>query len=66
MYAFGLQSGSPKGTLEVSVGIIYSCNAGTPSSLTLGSHTEDTIGAYIVAAKSFLIPRAVWQVGVSQ
>lgn len=43
MYIAGLHPGAPKGNPEVSVGIVYSCNVGTPSWLTLGSHTEDTL-----------------------
>lgn len=43
MYIAGLHPGAPKGNPEVSVGIVYSCSVGTPSCLTLGSHTEDTL-----------------------
>lgn len=43
MYIAGLHPGSPKRNPEVSVGSVYSCNVGTPSCLTLGSHTEDAL-----------------------
>lgn len=45
MYPSGLHPGSPKQNPEISVGIVYSCNVGTPSYLTLGSHTEGALSS---------------------
>lgn len=58
MYTAGLHPGSPKQNPEVSVGIVYSYNVGTPSCLTLGSHTKDALSSSLELDG--------WQVGVSQ